>query len=202
MKIKWRKVLLKFHLYGGLLCFWYLLIFGISALHFQHHFQFMENKNIPDRVSTKKLLSINPANTDSVVAISIQNSLDLAGWYLPWETYRDSTGNFHTIIGNPKWDYSIVYDFQHSTSTISAKEKSSWNILSALHGFAVKMPNAPLLIVWKIYTYTCIAVVLFSICSGIWLWSGRKKQRLTGWLIFSGIVLLSFTLMIFIYKHG
>ena len=202
MKIKWRKILLKIHLYGGLLCFWYLLIFGISALYFQHHFQFMENKNTPALVSTKKQLRIDPGNTDSVVATNIQNSLDVAGWYLPWETYRDSVGNFHTMIANPKRDYSIVYNFQNSISTISAKEKGFWNILNALHGFAAKMPNAPLLFVWKIYTYVCIAVVLFSIFSGIWLWSGRKRQRLTGWLIFSGIILLSFSLMIFIYKHG
>jgi len=202
MKIKWRKIILKFHLYGGLLCFWYLLIFGISALHFQHHFRFMEDKNTAALVSTRQLLRIDPGNTDSIVATNIQNSLDVAGWYLPWETYRDSAGNFHMMIANPKWDYSIVYSFQHSISTISAKEKNSWNILNALHGFAGKMPNAPLLFIWNMYTYVCIAVVLFSICSGIWLWSGRKKQRLTGWLIFSGIMLLSFSLMIIIYKHG
>ena len=117
-------------------------------------------------------------------------------------TYRDSVGNFHTMMANPKWDYSIVYDFQNSTSTISAREKSFWNMLNALHGFAGKMPNAPLLFIWNIYTYICIAVVLFSICSGIWLWSGREKQRLTGCLIFSVIMLLSFSLMIFMYKHG
>src|SRR4026207_2246770 len=171
MKIKWRKILLKIHLYGGLLCFWYLLIFGISALYFQHHFQFMENKNTPALVSTKKQLRIDPGNTDSVVATNIQNSLRIAGWYTPWETYRDSVGNFHTMIANPKRDYSIVYNFQNSISTISAKEKGFWNILNSLHGFAAKMPNAPLLFVWKIYTYVCIAVVLFSIFSGIWLWS-------------------------------
>jgi len=202
MKINWRKILLKFHLYGGLLCFWYLLIFGLTSLHFQHRFPFMETKNLPAVVSTKKQLIFNLTNTDSVVATNIQNSLDLAGYYLPWETYRDSVGDFHTMIANPKWNYSIVYNLQNSTLTISAKEKSSWNILSSLHGYAGKMPNAPLLFIWHIYTYTCIGVVLFSIFSGIWLWSGRKKQRLTGWLIFSGIVLLSFSLMIYIYKYG
>jgi hypothetical protein len=155
----------------------------------------------PCPVSTTEQVRIDPAKADSVIATNIQNPLTLqVGTYR--ETYRDSAGNFHTMIANPKWGYSIVYNFQNSISSISAKEKNSWNILSALHGFAAKMPNAPLLFIWNIYTYVCIATVLFSIFSGIWLWSGRKKQRLTGWLIFSGIILLSFSLMIFIYKNG
>src|SRR4030095_91657 len=129
MKISWRKVLLKLHLYGGLLCFWYLLIFAISALNFQHHFSFMKNRNSPALVSTRTHLRIDPGGTDSAVATRIQNSLDLAGWYLPWETYRDSAGSFHTMIANPKWDYSIVHNFQNSITTISAKEKRFWNVL-------------------------------------------------------------------------
>jgi hypothetical protein len=40
-----RKWVLKIHLYGGLLCFWYLIIFAVSSLQFQHKFEFMNAGN-------------------------------------------------------------------------------------------------------------------------------------------------------------
>ena len=34
--MSFRQWILKIHLYGGLLCFWYLVIFAISSLHYHH----------------------------------------------------------------------------------------------------------------------------------------------------------------------
>ncbi len=36
-----RQWILRIHLYGGLLCAPYLIIFGFSSLHFNHHFAFV-----------------------------------------------------------------------------------------------------------------------------------------------------------------
>lgn len=196
-----RKWMLKIHIYGGLLCFWYLLIFAVSGLQFQHHFEFMKPK-LSNEEAWEKKLSVPESENVSDFAISIQNELNLAGWHLPWETYRDNSGIFHTQIQNPKAQYLITYEPLSSTVKIIKKEKGFWVLINSLHGFSGKMPNAPLLVFWKIFTYICLFVVMFSIFSGIWLWVIRSPDKLIGLLTVSGIIVLSLSLMIFIYLNG
>ena len=70
--MKWTKWILKIHLYGGLVCFWYLIILAISSLDFHHHFNFMENKLSAE--VREQIPLILPANlNDSDLAIQIQN---------------------------------------------------------------------------------------------------------------------------------
>jgi hypothetical protein len=199
--MKIRKWILKIHLYGGLLCFWYLIIFAVSSLQFQHHFEFMKPKLQQEEIQEKKL-SIPETENLSDFAKSIQNELHLAGWDLPWKTYRDSSGIFYTEIQNPKAQYKITFDALSSTAKIIKKEKGFWIIMNSLHGFSGKMPNAPLLFFWKIFTYICLIVVTFSIFSGIWLWANRSTDKLFGLLTVSGIVVLSLLLMTYIYLNG
>lgn len=197
--MKLRKWILKLHLYGGLLCFWYLIIYALSSLNFQHHFGFMEHSTI----STKQLeLKIDLSGTDSTVATRIQNSMHIPGFYLAWKTYRDDSGNFHTEIHNPRKEYTFDYNSQTATIDISEKDKGFWSVINSLHGLDYAIPNAPLTIVWKLFTYISIVVILFSIFSGIWLWSGRIKGPVMGWNIFFGIITISFCIIVIVYLKG
>jgi len=199
--MKLTKWILKIHLYGGLIYFWYLIILAISSLHFQHHFDFMENK-LSDDESEQIHLTIPQNENDSDLATNIQNELEITGWYIPWETYRDSSGKLHTQIENPKNKYLITYDRISSTVSVVKKDKGFWSVINFLHGFAGKMPNAPLLLFWTIFTYICLIGVLFSIVSGIWLWASRSQDKLIGWLTVLGIMGLSISLMIVVYING
>lgn len=196
-----RRWILKIHLYGGLLCFWYLIIFAISSLHFHHDFDFMKEKQISYE-SIPVTLVHDSESSDSARATSLQNALGLAGWYLYWETYTDSLGNFHTEVQNPKTTYRIVYDPVSSTASITSEYKGFWSILNALHGFAGRMPNAPLVIFWYIFTYICLTVVVFSIVSGIWLWSGKREGKSLGWATLLATIAFSVLLMLIVYLKG
>ena len=44
-----RKWMLNIHLYGGLLCAPYLIIFGFSSLQFNHHFNFVSHAEEPSK---------------------------------------------------------------------------------------------------------------------------------------------------------
>lgn len=201
VQMKLRKWILKIHLYGGLLCFWYLVIFAVSSLQFQHHFEFM-NQKLSDEEILEKKLSVTGNENVSDFAISVQDELKIAGWHLPWETYRDKSGIFHTQIQNPKAQYLITYEPLSSTVKIIKKEKGFWTLINSLHGFSGKMPNAPLLFFWKIFTYICLIVVTFSIFSGIWLWATGSTDKLIGLLTVCGIIVLSLSLMIYVYLNG
>ena len=199
--MKLRKWILKLHLYGGLLCFWYLIIFAVSSLHYQHHFKFMVPIQSEGETFEQKLnLEVN--EDVNQMARSIQNELDIAGWYLPWATRRDESGILHTQIQNPNAQYFITWDQSTSTAKYLKKEKGFWPIFNSLHGFAGKMPNAPLLVFWKIFTYLSLIVVTFSVFSGIWLWMKRSSDRLAGLATISVILVLSLSLMIYVYFNG
>jgi hypothetical protein len=199
--MKFRKWVMKIHLYGGLLCFWYIVIFAISSLHFQHHSESADAESMNETVFEKKCNF--PADVpDSALAVMIKNELDVAGWHLPWRTSRESNGIFHTEIQNPKSRYRVTYYPADSSMKIIRSDRGPWHVLNSLHGYSGKMPNAPLLLFWKIYTYICLVVVIFSIFSGIWLWIAGKNEKRSAILTVSGIVALSLLLMIYIYFHG
>jgi hypothetical protein len=139
---------------------------------------------------------------DSALATNLQQELNLAGWYLFWETYTDSVGIFHTEIQNPKTTYRITYDRVSSVASIEREHKGFWSIVNALHGFAGVVPNAPFMIFWHLYTYVCLFVVIFSIVSGIWLWSKSREDKVVGWVTFLGIMTVSLLLMLTTYLKG
>jgi len=196
-----RKWILKIHLYGGLLCFWYLIIFGISSLHYHHHFSFMEDD---PNAGTREEKSITvPDNSDnSAFAEAIRDSLGIPGWHLFWKTYWDQAGIFHTEIQNSRAGYFISYDKNTSTAVIHRNPKSFWSITNSLHGFAGNMPNGPLMIFWTYFTYVCLFSVIFSIITGIWLWTRRSTDKLIGWITVLGIMAISISLMVIVYIKG
>lgn len=199
--MEFRRWILKIHLYGGLLCFWYLVIFAISSLHFHHEFDFMQTRELSVE---SKVLSIEyiPDANDSVKATGLQNELGIAGWYLFWKTYSDSTGVFHTEIHNPKTNYTIQYDPVSKVASVTTEYKGFWSVFNALHGFAGSMPNGTYVMFWHVYTYVCVVVVIVSLFSGIWLWSGTGTDKKIGWITMIGIVSLSLMLMLTIYLKG
>lgn len=199
--MKLRKLILKIHLYGGLLCFWYLIIFAVSSLFYQHHFHFMSARE-SEGMSYEKKLQVPVSDNLNEMAQGIQNELGIAGWYLPWETRRDKDGIIHTQIQNPVAQYLITFDQSSSEAKYTRKEKGFWPVFNSLHGFAGEMPNAPLLVIWKLFTWLSVIVVTFSIFSGIWLWMRKSSDRLAGLVTFTVIVILSFSFMIYVYFHG
>jgi hypothetical protein len=199
--MKLRKWILKIHLYGGLIYFWYLIILSISSLNFQHHFNFLKNE-FPTREAKNISLVLPELENNYDLATNIQNKLGIIGWYLPWETYYDSVGIFHVQIQNPYKHYLITYDSKSSTASVIKEGNGFWNVINVLHGFAEDMPNAPFLIFWKMFTYICLGGVIFSIFSGIWLWQKRSRNKLIGWLTILGIMGLSILLMIVVFIMG
>ena len=196
-----RKWIHRIHLYGGLLCFWYLIIFAVSSLQFQHHFKFMIPPDAIESVQERKV-EIQENKDNQIFARTLQDKLDLAGWFLPWQTSRDSSGVFQTTIQNPKTKYILIYNPSTTTVTIKKAGNGYWRVINSLHGYSGNMPNAPLLVFWTIFTYVCVIIVIFSIFSGIWLWAVKKGSKLNGWLAFSGILVLSFLLMFIVYIYG
>lgn len=102
-----RSILLKIHLYAGLLCSSYLLLFGISSLNFNHHF----GKPAALKSERQRSLGALPALTDDQrLAEALRDTLGLVGWTLTWETRRSETVDslyFHFAVARPGKEYRV-----------------------------------------------------------------------------------------------
>ncbi|MDH4296446.1 MAG: PepSY-associated TM helix domain-containing protein [Cyclobacteriaceae bacterium] len=170
-----RRLLLKIHFYGGLACFWYLLILGVSSLHFNHHFSFMEKTGDPVFWTRKLQLSGSNA-TDLVLSETIRDSLALIGWPLPWETRHDSSGAFHFALEQPAKRYVIDYSAANHVVHIAETPKGFWRVFNSLHGSGA-VPRAPIMHAWEWYTRVTVAVIVLSVLTGIYVWFTGNQNR-------------------------
>lgn len=103
-----RTILLKIHLYTGLLCSSYLILFGISSLNFNHHF----GKAATLKNERQRSLNALPALTDDQrLAEALRDTLGLVGWTLTWETHRSETADslyFHFAVARPGKEYQVT----------------------------------------------------------------------------------------------
>jgi hypothetical protein len=193
-------LLLKFHLYSGLICFWYLLILGLSALNFNHHFPFMQSHGkVTDWTKTVQLS--NTFHDDLKVSEALRDSLSLIGWPLPWETYRDSTGIFHFSVEQPGKRYVISYSFNNRIAQVQESRKGFWQVVNALHGSG-GVPNSVVMEGWTWYTRLTIVLVLFSLFLGISMWYRGIRDKKAGRYILVGSTLLTIAWMLELYFIG
>jgi len=190
------KKLIKWHLYAGLLCFPYFIIFGISSLNFNHHFKFME----PGKNSSiwQKQINIPPFKDDDQFSEGVKDSLHLMGWTLPWEVKKDSTG-FQFKVTHPGKEYSIKVPRNENTVSVEETSMGFWPVFNALHGFDGKIPGSSSILIsmWGYYQSITVVVMLFSIISGIYIFLRRKNERKTGLIILFSCIGLSLLIMLF-----
>ena len=194
------RLMLKIHYLGGLACFWYLLVLGVSSLQFNHHFPFMSQSGEP-RLWHYKMKAPLTSTNDAELALTLRDSLSLIGWPLPWEFKRDSTGLFHIVLEQPGKRYEIDYTSRDNMASVTEIPKGFWRVFNSLHG-AGEVPNAPLTIVWRWYTRLTIAVVVFSVFSGIYVWYVKRRNRKSGLFILIVSLFLALAWMFQLYLNG
>lgn len=195
-----RRFLVNIHYFGGLACFWYLIVLGISSLHFNHHFSFIDQPG--DSVVWKKSVVFQDSDAkDSDFSEQIRDSLSLIGWPLPWETWYDSTGYYHFVLEHPGKRYVIDYSFQDHTAKVSEFRKGFWRVFVSLHG-AGEVPNSAAMDAWHWYTRLTIIVVLISVLTGIYIWLIGKRDKTSGSIVLIFCFLAALSWMAFMYLHG
>ena len=195
-----RNLLLKVHLYSGLICFWYLIILGTSSLNFNHHFPFMDG-NGDVRHWSEKVSIQNNFNDDQLLAHTLRDSLSLIGWPLPWETWHDSTGVFHFALQHPGKRYLIDYTFTDQTARVQEVPKGLWGIFNAMHGMG-SVPNSLLMDAWMWYSRATVVLIVFSVFTGVYLWYRGRRDKNLGFYAILASVIVSLAWMLQLYLYG
>lgn len=194
-----RKWILRIHLYGGLLCAPYLMIFGFSSLHFNHHFAFATPTS--NAIHWQDDLRFKPETNNEAMANSVRDSLGLLGWTLPWKTTRDAAGDLQFDLERPGKSYTIRTAIGESKARVEERRKGFWQVVNSLH--ALKgVPNSQVASLWGIYTEVCTWFVLFAAASGVYLWVNSKRERRIGIAALLAALVLSVGFMIFVILSG
>lgn len=194
-----QSLLQKIHVYGGLACFWYIIILGVSSLQFNHHFEFMEGKR-DSIVWERQSLIMNERMDDLKLAEAIRDSLSLMGWPLPWEMRRDSAA-LHFAMEQPAKRYFITHVFTTNTATIVEIHKGFWPVFNSLHG-AGYVPNGSVTNLWKWYTRITVIAGVLSLITGIYIWTTSKEEKRSGLVILAISIAVAFGWMIKLYFLG
>jgi hypothetical protein len=192
-----RSFLLKVHIYAGLLCSSYLLIFGISSLNYNHNF----GKPGDEKVTWERSMEL--VNMEDNMALSeiVRDKLGLIGWSLPWDTRRDDRGNLHFGLSRPGKYYLIHVLLDESRVRVEETRRGFWAVVNSLHAL-MGVPSSRFMTLWGAYTELCTWVVLFSAASGIYLWTQRQKERVVGWILLAGASGTSLLFMVYVWWRG
>lgn len=194
-----RNWILRVHLYGGLLCSAYLIIFGISSLNFNHRFAFAQPHET--KVTWEQPLAIAPVTDNEKAAESIRDALGLMGWTIPWKMQRDRDGNLQFDLERPGKGYTIHALVKEGRVKVEERRKGFWQVFNSLHAL-MSVPQSRFSHLWGWYTELCTWVVLFAGASGVYLWAASKRERRLGWLVLAGAVAASVGLMVYVAVQG
>jgi len=193
-----RKLLIKIHLYGGLLCAPYLVIFATSSLNFNHHFDFMAEPE-EEALVWEQALEIPSSEDKKQLANAIRDSLGLMGWPLRW-TFKEDNQNFRFEMVHFGKKYEMQYSSEAALATIKEQSRGFWHAFNALHFLSENVPNAPWWVgTWKYYQDFCVVFIFFSIATGIYLWAKRSSERLVGTVLITIFVIISLILINYLW---
>ncbi|MCE5273310.1 PepSY-associated TM helix domain-containing protein [bacterium] len=194
-----RKWLYRIHMYGGLLCFPYLIVFGFSSLNFNHRFAFANHE--PTLASWEAAVRVAGLGEDMPQAEALRDSLGLMGWPLPWETERDSGGVFQFGLSRPGKHYTVHYYPARGFARVEEQRFGFWRVFGNLHAME-RIPGSRFSALWPWYTEFCTFFVLFAGVSGIALWTQGRRERLSGLVVLAAVSVLSLLFMLLVWLRG
>ena len=195
-----RKWVLRLHLYLGLLCSGYLVVFGVSSLNFNHPLEFTEP--LKETVTWERSVPLPPQQSDDAAeSQAVCDALGLMGWTLPWETRREASGDLRFGLARPGKHYTIHVLRGDGKVRVQERSEGHWTVIRHIHGNK-GVPRSRLMTVWGWYTEFCTFFVLFAAASGIYLFATRKKDRRAAWAVLGAATALSLLFMFYLRYGG
>jgi len=192
-----RNALLKLHLYAALLCASYLVVFGVSALNYNHRF----GRPAEQTVTWNRLPCVADTGGDARLAEAVRDTLGLVGWTIPWETRRDTVGDLHFGLARPGKHYTVHLLFSSNRINVEETRQGFWPVVNQLHAL-MALPGSRFIGLWGVYTEVCFWVVLFATASGLCLWLTQRRDRVVAAWVLGAASGTSLLLMVYVWWRG
>ena len=179
----------------------YLLIFGLSSLSFNHHFDFL-SKEGQEKSEISAQFNIPDIQDNLELANTINDSINIFGWYLPWSAKRDSL-QFVYETAKLGRTYTTTVDLETGKVDLKSKRGSVGGLLKGLHGLGETIPLAPSWVnLWQFYMDLSVYSLVFWLISGIWLWLQKGISQRKEKIVFYAFMVISLSLMLYIWLVG
>lgn len=156
-----KKLLLDIHLYLGLVCAAYMVIYGISTMAFNHSWQSEFVK-----VSRETVVELPAGLQGEALGQALRDSLGLVGWTPPWRIRKTNEG-FRLFVGRPGREYDIHLNTKTGHVRVDETDKGLLSIVRALHGLR-SIPGSTWSHTWSVYSEISIWALVFSGLSGVY----------------------------------
>jgi hypothetical protein len=196
-------------MYSGLLCFSFLLIFGISALIFNHPFQFTRTpssvKTWTQPMTLPPLARSEGQNPDARLRMVRQNDaviLKSLGSFAILTSAADDgwtdADTYHAHFLRPGKEYQVDFHPSQNSATITQARMNFWRMTTETHIFSYTVFSTW----WKWYVELCTIGIIVSAVSGIYLWPVQARDRRIGFIVLAIFGTFSIALMLFLSLHG
>ena len=193
-----KNLLQKLHIYGGLIFFPYLLIFGLSTLYINHDFKIFREKQ--DWTVRKMVIDIADIEDNQQLAESIRDSLELMGW-CPWWIQNRDESQFRFSIDHFGSEHRINANLGTGELIVNRRNKGFWSVLHSLHFLGSDVPRANKVInSWQYYQDFTVIYLIIAIITGVYMFLESKKEKKTGILILGGFFGASLTFIIYVCR--
>ena len=207
-----RRILLNIHMYGGLLCFSYLLVLGISTLIFNHT-DFSQTRSTSTRWTQSfpidRIAWTGGNSAAESRAIRGENNrviLEALGSFAASAPEPDGrwtdADTYHAHFSRPGTEYEVDVHRAQGTASITRKRHGMWTTICDLHGSVLTYTGSKFAGTWTGYTELCVIVVVAQGISGIYLFAIRRRDRRMAFAMLAGAGVISVALMLFVAFRG
>jgi hypothetical protein len=207
-----RKIILNIHIYGGLICFSYLILLGISTLNFNHPFAFTTGGSTTTWTQPLKLPALartEDKNGQELLRLRADNNQTilhaLGSFAFPTSAFNGDWKNadtYHAHFARVGKEYDIDVHVDQGSATITQTRKNVWTLIRELHGEHGAYAESIFASTWAWYTDLCVCVVIAAGISGVYLWTRRRRERRIGLIFLAAATAVSLALMLVIALHG
>lgn len=194
------RMLHKLHIYSGLSASLFLIIAGISALDFQHHFLSHSPKG--GKTCIQQLNVEFLASNDTLIK-QINDSIGIYGHIPYWEIRDDSINQvFSYSVFRPGKRYDISVQKKLHKLKITESRMGIGNLLAGLHEGATGAPESMIFAVWGSYARTATVMAIISILTSVYLWFRKSVKHRWQWFIIGFSFSISTFYILFIWLVG
>jgi len=172
----WRRLYLNLHIYGGLACSAYLVVYGVSSIlanHRPNRFLATGTTREWNRALPATLTEGEPGPAAQRVA----RALDLEGRIL--QVMTGEPGKLRFTVHRPGRDFEVRAGMDGTVTVIEQRARLG-SVLLGLHD-ARRVPGSLALNSWWFYTAATAGILLLLVGSGLLSWIGSRGTRRLGW---------------------
>ncbi len=196
---KFRQIITRIHIYGGLYSAAYLLFMGITGFLFNH--ESLIPKKWESVEYTRGISAGENIGKDSLIT-SVMNELEIFGHRPYWLQWTDSTETFHFQIVNPAAHYEIAVKPSHDTAFVKETRTRMLNVMGGLHIATAGGPRTWITAIWHVYALSAVITAVVVLLLSIYFWFTRSVKSRAEWLMISTAALFSISYILFIWLIG